>query len=163
MESNEKCQVEGVSQNPEKRPRKKIMLRQSLLICGLGVLVISSILSFSKDSADRHNERGLAHYKAGETDKAILEFTKAIEKDPKNAKAYYYRGSLYELNNDSNNAIADLTMAVKIRPTYAGAFYRRGAAYYKQGEHDIAIRDFTRAISSKARTCQRLCVPGIDI
>lgn len=146
MELKGKCEIDAVLQNPPMRPRNKITFRKILLVCGIGICVISTVSTLFRDGADGHNRRGLVHYKTGETDKAIFEFTKAIEINPRFAKAYYNRGSVYALSNDSTKAIADLTMAVKIKPTLADAFNRRGSVYFKLGEREKAIRDFTRAI-----------------
>jgi tetratricopeptide (TPR) repeat protein len=149
MELKGKGEIDVVPQNPPKRPCNKITFRKILLVCGTGICVLLTVSSLFRVGADGHNRRGLAHYKAGETDMAISEFTKAIEINPRSAKAYYNRGSVYALSNDNNKAIADLTMAVKIKPTLANAFNRRGSVYFKLGEREKAIRDFTRAIRIK--------------
>lgn len=149
MELKEDGDIDAVPQNPPIRMRNKITFRKILLVCCIGICVLSTVSTLFRDGADGHNRRGLAHYKAGETDKAISEFTKAIEINPRFAKAYYNRGSVYALSNDNNKAIADLTMAVKLKPTLANAFNCRGLAYLKLGEREIAIRDFTRTIRIK--------------
>jgi tetratricopeptide (TPR) repeat protein len=79
-------------------------------------------------------------------DKAIAEFTKAIESEPDCADAYYYRGSSYDKMGEYDKAIADYNKALEIRPDYAVAYYNRGQAYYKQKEYDKAIADWEKAI-----------------
>jgi tetratricopeptide (TPR) repeat protein len=46
-------------------------------------------------NTDAYANRGLAYEKRGQHDKAILEFTKAIEIDPTWAEPYVYRGIVY--------------------------------------------------------------------
>ena len=89
-------------------PKKYTKLKIFGLFISISLLTVSSLF---RVGADEHNRRGLAHYKAGKIDMAILEFMKAIEINPKYAKAYYNRGSVYALSNGNNKAIADLTMA----------------------------------------------------
>ena len=54
----------------------------------------------------------------GELDKAIADFSKAIEIDPKSAIAYNNRGWAYEGKKDYDRAIADYSKAIEIDPKY---------------------------------------------
>lgn len=58
-----------------------------------------------KKAEDYYN-RGDAHFKKGETDRAILDFTKAIEMNPRFANAYYYRGMAYHRKKDYDQVIS---------------------------------------------------------
>ena len=63
--------------------------------------------------AEAHHQRGLIHLKKGEYDKAIENFSKAIEINPKYAEAYNNRGLAYEKLGDTQNSIADYSKAVE--------------------------------------------------
>lgn len=58
-------------------------------------LILCLFLVGCLDEAAEHSDRGMALWKKGEYDKAIAEFDKALEMDPKNGKAYYYRANAY--------------------------------------------------------------------
>ena len=45
--------------------------------------------------SDGYIKRGTSFYKNGDYDKAIVEFSKAIQNSPNNADAYYTRGLMY--------------------------------------------------------------------
>ena len=90
--------------------------------------------------------RGLAYDKKGDLDRAIADFTKALELDPNHAPAYYYRGLAYDKKGDLDRAIADFTKALELDPNHAPAYYYRGLAYDKKGDLDRAIADFTKAL-----------------
>jgi len=45
--------------------------------------------------AEVYYNRGVAYVEKGENDQAVAGFTKAIEINPRFAKAYYYRGVIY--------------------------------------------------------------------
>ena len=61
------------------------------------------------DRGNRYSRNGVYH-------KAIEDYTKAIELDPKFAEAYYHRGcSWYEVDK-FEDSITDLTKAIEINP-----------------------------------------------
>jgi len=73
-------------------------------------------------------------------------YTRAIELDPKYAKACYARGVAYYVKGDYDRAIRDYDKAIELDPKYAKAYSNRGVAYGKKGDFDRAIRDFNKAI-----------------
>jgi Flp pilus assembly protein TadD len=73
----------------------------------------------ASDLAIAYSIRGGAHQAEGDSDRAIEDFTKAIELNPQDAKAYVRRGNVYQVNGDSDHAIADYNKAIEINPLYA--------------------------------------------
>jgi len=96
--------------------------------------------------AESHNAQGLLHYEEGQLDTAIEEYTRAIELNPKFAKAYSNRGLAFCDRGNYDAAIEDCTIAIELDPTAALAFNNRGLAYADKGKLDEAIGDFTQAI-----------------
>jgi tetratricopeptide (TPR) repeat protein len=76
----------------------------------------------------------------------IVEFTEAIRLDPKDVKAYFYRGILLGAKEDFDGAIADLTEAIRLDPTKSILYYYRGLIYSSKYEFSAAIADYTEAI-----------------
>ncbi|MEO6631210.1 MAG: tetratricopeptide repeat protein, partial [Mucilaginibacter sp.] len=56
---------------------------------------------------------------------AIPEFTKAIELNSNNVKAYLYRGNAFSNSNQYDEAVNDYSKVVTIDPGNANAFYYR--------------------------------------
>ena len=81
----------------------------------------------------------------GDYSRAILDFTKAIEKDPVDPSLYYERGSSYNEQGDYDRAIADWTVVIHLTAD-ATVYYKRGVARTSKGEFNHAIMDFTKAI-----------------
>ena len=105
------------------------------------------VLRLQPDSAVAYNSRGLAYVGKGELNKAIADFTKAIELEPDYAAAAYSnRGGAYREKGEFDDAIADFTKAIELEPDCADTFSNRGGAYRNKGEFDEAIADFTKAI-----------------
>jgi len=87
--------------------------------------------------------RGMAHYRKGNPDQAILDLSKAIgiKADP---RFYDDRGNLLARQGDLDRAIADLNKAVKLAPTYAKAYGDRGLIHVIRGEDSDAELDFKK-------------------
>jgi len=96
-------------------------------------------------------QRGNAHRDNKDYDRAIANYTKAIDIDPRYARAYYNRGNTYSYKKDYDRAIADYTRAVESDPSYAWAYNDRGNAYSAKKDYDRAIADYTRAIEIDAK------------
>jgi len=82
----------------------------------------------------------------GNEDRAIVDYSKAIELDPKYADAYYNRGIAYKRKGNLDQAIADYSKAIELDPKLATAYNNRGIAYRAKGNLDQAIADYTKAI-----------------
>jgi len=93
--------------------------------------------------------RGLRQYQSGDLAAAVEDFTRAIEIDPTNARAYYYRGLAFEDLEDPYSAVEGYTKAIEINPGYAEAYNNRGCLMVKEGNYEEAIKDFTSAIKIK--------------
>ncbi|MHC4204571.1 MAG: tetratricopeptide repeat protein [Planctomycetota bacterium] len=120
---------------------KMIALWLGILIC----LFVTGCRDKSAVAAD-HYDRGEANYLNGEYDQAFSELTKAIEIDPRHARAYVIRGIAYNDKGKHDLAIADFTKLIEIKPTDARAYGYRGMAYGNKDEYDLAIADYSKAI-----------------
>ena len=83
-------------------------------------------------------------------DRAIADYTVAIELRPDYAEAYNDRGFAYYLKGDFERAIADYTRAIELRPNYPKAYNSRGVVYMAGGYGEAkSVPDFDRAIELK--------------
>ena len=96
-----------------------------------------------------HNDCGAAYGEKGDYDRAIEEYTEAIELNPDLAIAYINRGAAYQCKGLFDRAIAEFTKAIELKPDFAIAYINRGAAHQYKGLFDHAIADFTKAIERK--------------
>lgn len=86
-------------------------------------------------------------------EKAIKDYTKAIELNLDFANAYYYRGLVWQNLNKNNKAIADFDKAIecysktiKINSKDAELYLRRGNVWYNKMAFGKAIEDYDIAI-----------------
>ncbi len=77
------------------------------------------------------NTMGVAYTHKGEYDRAIDDYNKAIEINPKNSMAYNNRGFVYDIHKgEYDKAINDYNKAIEINPKDDMAYTDRGNAYY---------------------------------
>ncbi len=76
---------------------------------------------------------------------SITEFSKAIQHDPKSAKAYAGRGTVKIAMGDKPGSIADFTKAIELNPESVGSYSGRGAARFSSGDVPGAVGDFASA------------------
>jgi tetratricopeptide (TPR) repeat protein len=96
-------------------------------------------------------------------DSAEADFTKAIERDGRNARAFDMRGLVHAASGDHDQAIADFAQEMTIDPRLgrlrlAEAYCNRGSSYQKAGNYDPAISDYEQAmelgVPSEGCDCQ---------
>ena len=97
------------------------------------------------------NNRGVSFSELGRYERAIEDFNRALEINPRYALAYNNRGAAYAKKGDLDRAISDFNRAIEINPGYADAYVNRGLAYYNKGDLDRAIFDFNRALEINPR------------
>ena len=117
------------------------------VIAPVGVMIAVGVPGCKK-AQDYYNQ-GRSHIRKKEYDLAISNFTKAIEKNPRLAGAYYNRGLVYLYHHDRDNdkAISDFTKAIEINPKLGFAYTERAMAYLMKQEYDQARADVQKAES----------------
>ena len=91
------------------------------------------------------NSKNRGHRIVYDVNKAIKDYTKAIELSPKNADTYHCRGLVYYQKGDYDRAIEDFTRTIELNPNDAGAYYSRGLAYALQKMPTLACNDLYKA------------------
>jgi Flp pilus assembly protein TadD len=85
-------------------------------------------------------------FDSGDTDKALAEFTKAIEAKRVDARRYMYRAAAYSKKGQFPKAIVDLNEAIRLDPKDAVAYEKRGVAFGQLGFFEKAVSDLTESL-----------------
>jgi tetratricopeptide (TPR) repeat protein len=93
-----------------------------------------------------YNNQGVAYGGLKQYEKAIEDFSKAIDLNPKYADAYNNRGNAYREIKQHEKAIEDYNKAIEHNPNLAVAYNNRGLAYRKIKQYERAIEDHDKAI-----------------
>jgi tetratricopeptide (TPR) repeat protein len=100
--------------------------------------------------AKAYVQRGMFYAAAAMEDKAVPDFNRAIELDPKNPEAYYSRGDLYMKTEEFAKARDDYLKSAELHPIpgFKAMSYRNaGRAMAKLGKHADAVQTLTKALS----------------
>jgi tetratricopeptide (TPR) repeat protein len=99
-----------------------------------------------KDFAAAYYNRGLSHRRLGEDDKALADYSKALEYDPNDPEIYNNRGVVYEYKEQLDKAIADYSKAISLDADFVKGYTNRGEAHVKRAAYDKAIADYEKAV-----------------
>jgi tetratricopeptide (TPR) repeat protein len=104
--------------------------------------VIQNVGTSAKDRAVAYVNRGAAHRRKGDLDRAIADGNEAIRLDP--AYAYDGRGAAYSIKGDFDRGLADFNEAIRVDPKSSGPYYHRGSAYLNKGAYFRAAADYVQ-------------------
>jgi tetratricopeptide (TPR) repeat protein len=123
--------------------KKLILISFSLLLCIVFILPLTASAELNQY---RLVKRGKHLSGLGEYDKAIRDFTRAIEKEKKYVFAYAERGRAWEKKGSHEKALQDFNKAIEINPKFGKAFKYRGLTYQAMGDYAKAMDDYNKAI-----------------
>jgi tetratricopeptide (TPR) repeat protein len=91
-----------------------------------------------------YSQRGIAYYDKGDYDRAVADYTEAIQFDPKRVSTYYNRGLAYQDKGDYDRALADYGDAIRLDPKDTDAYKKRCNAAIQLGNYNAAVADCSR-------------------
>jgi tetratricopeptide (TPR) repeat protein len=110
------------------------------------ILEFNEAINLDPDFALAYNCRGSAYSSKEDSDKAIADFTKAIELGLESyAFIYYFRAGEYFKIGQYEEAILDYSKSIEIDPNYKGSYLFRSICYNMIGEFDKANADMDKA------------------
>jgi tetratricopeptide (TPR) repeat protein len=93
-----------------------------------------------------YSNRASTYSDKGQLDKALSDWTAAIQLNSKSATAWFNRGHDYGVLGDSDKAISDYTAAIRLNPRYLKAYVNRANEYSHKRQYKLAFHDATTAI-----------------
>lgn len=95
--------------------------------------------------------RGLAHYRLGELDAAIVDYNQVLSIKPHDFRAYYNRGVANAAKRNNQEAILDYNLALTLIPQQsndllAEVYNDLGLAYFELTDLETAMSDFNLAV-----------------
>ena len=99
--------------------------------------------------AKKHVRKGYDHYKANRQKQAIEELSQAIEIEPQNAEAYFWRARAFIRLGQFDNAIADLNEAVDLNPRYSPAYDNLAWLLMRRNKYDESLIHLNKSIELK--------------
>ncbi len=135
-------------------------MRKLFLLALVLILFLPLLTTSCSAVAVIHTKQGDWHAEHEEPEKAIAEYTKAIELNPKAVSAYSGRGNVYFSQGHWGPAIEDFNTSIELdpdlgpnlNPELSEAYYHRGQDYNKSSQFDLAVYDLTKAIELQAES-----------
>jgi protein O-mannosyl-transferase len=93
------------------------------------------------------SNRGIAHSRLGNWEKALEDFNSSLRINTDNAKSYSNRANIKIFMQSYKEAIEDFNQAIQIENENPEYFSNRGIAYYYLQDFPAAIDDFDKAIA----------------
>jgi tetratricopeptide (TPR) repeat protein len=94
----------------------------------------------------KHVRNGYDHYKENRFKKAREELSQAIEIDPKNAEAYFWRARTFIRMGQYDDAIGDLKTVVDLNPRYSPAYDNLGWLFMRRDKYDESLTHLNKSI-----------------
>ena len=104
-------------------------------------------------TATQYFDSGLEYSQGGEYQKAIANYSKAINLAPQNAMSYKWRGDAYHLLDQHEKALKDFTAVIRIDPQNAMAYKNRSVLYEMIGQQNKADADKKKACELDSTKC----------
>ncbi len=99
--------------------------------------------------AQKHVRKGYDHYKENRLKKALEELSQAIEINPENPEAYFWRARTFIRQGQYDNAIADLNAVVNLNPSYSAAYDNLGWLFMRRNKYDESLFNLNKSIELK--------------
>ena len=129
---------------------RQIYLYRSEDYCALGLMdkAIEDVSKAMEKEADLYSlcTRGRYYRVTGQYEKAIADFTAAIEEAPSSAFPFYERGWCHELSGDKGKAMEDYNIGIDLGDEYAYLHLMRGSLLLEQGNTKEANEDFEKVL-----------------
>ncbi len=118
-----------------------------LLLC----LAASSLIQVDLQAAEKPAlndllDKAKSAFTNGKRAEALALATQAIETEPQNPRAYFFRARLQEESHEPAKAVADYDQAIKLDSRMADAWQHRGGEHFKLGHVKESIADFDKFI-----------------
>ena len=127
------------------------------------VFFVTFLARAAEKSGDELLTQAGVSFAKGHREDAIELATKAIEAEPKNAKAYFVRGRFYAEVRQPQKAVKDLNQALALDPAAAPAYYHRGEENFKLGRVKESAADFDKFVALSPDQAPKLWQRGISL
>jgi serine/threonine-protein phosphatase 5 len=112
---------------------------------------MTSVSEETARQAEAAKEQANVFFKAGNYERAVELYTKAIELNPQ-VVAYYGNRSIAYLRTECYGyALEDATKAIELDKSYVKGYYRRAASNMALGKLKLSLRDFETVVKARPR------------
>lgn len=93
-----------------------------------------------------YNHRGMAYFALGHHQRALKDFSSAINYDPESDRGYANRGLCYRVRKRYDKALQDFNQTLKINPNRPESYFGRAQTHYDMQQFDLALEDCKKSL-----------------
>jgi lipoprotein NlpI len=111
------------------------------------IIIISIALGVpveEKDDLDQALASVKTALRDGKIDEAASIANQAVQRAPKDARAYFLRGLVRSASRKPTDAVADFDKCLELDPRMADAYQQRGGEYFKLAKIEKSLADFDK-------------------
>lgn len=142
------CPTRAGADTPSGQPKRRrwlLIALAAILLLAAGMAAVS-LLRLHR--VQQHLEMGEKYLNELDYNSAVMEFTSAIEVDPRSRNAYLGRGDAYLGLNNYESAEDDFTVVIELDDKTIEGYVGRSRAHAGQGEQTEAEEDLQKAIAN---------------
>lgn len=179
---------EAVKTSIKKRPIfKPLRPNKQLKKPDIEITKLTKIINSDQKNTKALYNRGLLYASKVDLKSALMDFNKAIKldearkrrftqapdvkieiervsniinKENRNADAFYNRGLLYASKGDLKSALIDYNRSIELKNKDADAYYNRALIYIRKEKFNEAIKDLTKSIMLNSKSANAYCNRG---
>jgi lipoprotein NlpI len=102
-----------------------------------------------KEDLDQLLFKARASLQAKKIDEALVLANRAVERAPKDARAYFFRGIVRGAAHKSDEAVADFDKCLELDPKMAESYQQRGGEYFKLAKINQSLVDFDKFLEMR--------------
>ena len=93
------------------------------------------------------NHRGMVYFVQSNYEKAIEDFTRAIQTNPNNFRAYNNRGLAYRMLKKYDRALEDFEHSIEIDTTQSETYFGRAQVFFEMEDYVQALKDCNKVLN----------------
>jgi tetratricopeptide (TPR) repeat protein len=117
---------------------------------------LGRLIEAGPDQPSLRSRRGRTLLQMGQTERAVSDYSRAIELQPGSAGAWFDRGHAFRVGREWEKAVADLSRAIDLDPNHGPAWHQRGYARAALGQWDRAAEDLAEAVKRPGTRAEAL-------
>lgn len=109
------------------------------------------VIEMQPQWSEPHINLGCVFYKAGELEKARVEFSVALELESDSIVAHFNLGCVHDEMGNAETAIEHLRRAIELDPAHADAHFNLASTYEKSGQKKLALQHWISYLQLQSR------------
>lgn len=110
------------------------------------IQLFTQLISYNRTRAVDYNNRGLMYFRNGQRERALADYNRALQLNPKLDSAYNNRANYYVSVGQVAEALADYEEALDLNPANTRTWINQAITFRELGLYDLALENLDLAL-----------------